>query len=113
MEIKEDKIEAKSKSDSSKKNSDNYISTTIYLPKEVNDTLRLIALSQGLTKSSYITKSVNEQIRRDSFKDNESKNLIEIKKISKELEVLIDNINDLTAGFNLLKSAVVKALGRV
>lgn len=113
MELEEDKIEAKSKSDSSKKNSDNYISTTIYLPKEMNDTLRLMALSQGLTKSSYITKSVNEQIRRDSFKDNESKNLIEIKKISKELEVLIDNINDLTAGFNLLKSAVVKALGRV
>lgn len=111
MEIKEDKIEAKSKSDSSKKNSDNYISTTIYLPKEINDTLRLMALSQGLTKSSYITKSVNEQIRRDSLKDNESKNLIEIKKMGQELKLLIDNIDNLTADFNLLKSAVMKALG--
>lgn len=111
MEIKEDKIEAKSKSASSKKNSDNYISTTIYLPKEINDTLRLMALSQGLTKSSYITKSVNEQIRRDSLKDNESKNLIEIKKMGQELKLLIDNIDNLTADFNLLKSAVMKALG--
>ncbi|UKI53106.1 MAG: hypothetical protein L6V86_08465 [Treponema sp.] len=45
------------------------------------------------------------------MKDNESKNLIEIKKMGQELKLLIDNIDNLTADFNLLKSAVMKALG--
>lgn len=110
MESKENNNEVKTKATTWKKDSSDYIAATVYLPKETNDNLKLLAIDQGLSKSSYIIKSVNEQIKRDSCKDDGSRNFIELKKMSQELDVLNDNVNALMADFKLLKSAVTKVL---
>lgn len=112
MELEEKEFEKKKIVDKRRGNSE-YVASTIYFPRAMDANLKLLAAEQGIPKASYIMKSVNEQIERDSCKDNDSKNLVEIKKIGQEIEALSNNIAALTEDFKLLKSAVVNILDKI
>ena len=113
MKAKEEGNKVESKSTSRKKGSSDYVAATVYIPKDTNDNLRLLSIEQGLSKSSYIMKALNEQIKRDSFNGEEHKNSLEIKKLFQELEALNTNVNYMIVNFNLLKSAVIKAINQL